>query len=91
MNDKLSSRYFDNRITDRSQATVNVRQTLPVQFSCNCSKERIEKALVSVGEKDLKDMIADGKPIEVNCHFCNTNYTFTIEDLQGLLKRAKRK
>ena len=70
---------------------VEFTDTLPVQFSCNCSKERIEKALVSVGEKDLKDMIADGKPIEVNCHFCNTNYTFTIEDLQGLLKRAKRK
>lgn len=70
---------------------VEFTDTLPVEFSCNCSKERIEKALVSVGEKDLKDMIADGKPIEVNCHFCNTNYTFTIEDLQGLLKRAKRK
>ena len=69
---------------------VEFTDTLPVEFNCNCSKERIEKALVSVGEKDLKDMIADGKPIEVNCHFCNTNYTFTIEDLQRLLKRAKK-
>ena len=70
---------------------VEFTDTLPVEFYCNCSKERIEKALISVGEKELKDMIADGKPIDVNCHFCNTNYTFTIEDLQGLLKRAKRK
>lgn len=69
---------------------VEFTDTLPVEFNCNCSKERIEKALVSVGEKDLKDMIADGKPIEVNCHFCNTNYTFTIEDLQRLLKSAKK-
>lgn len=70
---------------------VEFTDTLPVEFYCNCSKERIEKALISVGEKELKDMIADGKPIDVNCHFCNTNYTFSIEDLQGLLKRAKRK
>ncbi len=70
---------------------IEFTDTLPVEFSCNCSKERIEKALVSVGEKELKDMIADGKPVEVNCHFCNTNYTFSIEELQGLLKRAKRK
>jgi len=35
-------------------------------------------------------MIADGKPIEVNCHFCNTNYTFSIDDLQKMLKRAKK-
>jgi len=35
-------------------------------------------------------MIADGKPIEVNCHFCNTNYNFSIDDLQKMLKRAKK-
>lgn len=69
---------------------VEFTDTLPVEFKCNCSKERVEKALISVGEKDLKDMIADGKPIEVNCHFCNTNYTFSIDDLQKMLKRAKK-
>ena len=69
---------------------VEFTDTLPVEFNCNCSKERVEKALISVGEKDLKDMIADGKPIEVNCHFCNTNYTFSIDDLQKMLKRAKK-
>ncbi len=68
---------------------VEFTDTLPMEFKCNCSKERIEKALISVGEKDLKEMIADGKPIEVNCHFCSKNYTFTIEELQKLLKRAK--
>jgi hypothetical protein len=70
---------------------VEFTDTLPVEFNCNCTKERVEKALVSVGEKDLKDMIADGKPIEVNCHFCNKNYSFTIAELQEMLKRAKRK
>lgn len=69
---------------------VEFTDTLPVEFKCNCSKEKVEKALISVGEKDLKDMIADGKPIEVNCHFCNKNYTFSIDDLQKMVKRAKK-
>jgi len=69
---------------------VEFTDTLSVDFSCNCSKEKVEKALISVGEKELKAMIEDGKPIEVNCHFCNTNYNFTIEDLQKMLKRAKK-
>ena len=68
---------------------VEFTDTLPIEFKCNCSKERVEKALISVGEKDLKEMIADGKPIEVNCHFCNKNYTFSIDELETLLKRAK--
>lgn len=58
-------------------------------FHCNCDKDRIEKALISIGEKELKEMIAEGKPIEVNCHFCNTHYAFTIEELKDILKRAK--
>lgn len=68
---------------------VEFTDTLPVEFRCNCSKDKVEKALISVGEKDLKDMIADGKPIEVNCHFCNMNYEFSIEELQKMVKRAK--
>ena len=59
--------------------------TLPVQFYCNCDKARVEKALVSIGAKELTDIIADGKPIEVKCHFCNRAYEFTIEDLEKLL------
>lgn len=62
---------------------------LPVQFFCNCDKDRVEKALVSIGEKELKDMIAEGKPIEVKCHFCGSSYEFTVEDMERLLERAK--
>lgn len=69
---------------------VEFTDTLPVEFKCNCTKDRVEKALISVGEKDLKEMIADGKPIEVNCHFCNKNYEFSIDELQKMVKRAKR-
>ena len=65
---------------------LEITDTLPAQFSCNCSKERITKALISIGKKDLQEMIDDGEPIEVNCHFCNTNYTFSIDELKEIAK-----
>ena len=65
---------------------LEITDTLPAQFSCNCFKERITKALISIGKKDLQEMIDDGEPIEVNCHFCNTNYTFSIDELKEIAK-----
>lgn len=63
--------------------------TLPTNFYCNCDKARVEKALISIGKTELKDMINDGKEIEVNCHFCNKNYAFSVEELKDLLKKAR--
>ena len=63
--------------------------TLPVQFHCNCSRERVEKALISIGKKELTDMIAEGKPIEVKCHFCNRSFEFAVKELENLLDRAR--
>ncbi len=63
---------------------VDITDKIPTKFYCNCSKERVSKALVSISKKDLDEMIADGKDIEVNCHFCNTNYVFTPEDLKKI-------
>mgnify|MGYP000734981330 CR=1 FL=1 len=60
-----------------------------VGFECNCSKERVSRAVVSVGKKELTDMIEEGKPIEVNCHFCNSHYTFSVEELKEMLKAAR--
>ena len=68
---------------------VEITDTMPTQFYCNCSKQRVEKALVSVGRKSLNEMVQDGKPIEVGCHFCNTKYEFTVEELKELIKRSK--
>lgn len=65
---------------------VIINDTVPTSFSCNCSKERVEKAVMSVGQAEIEDMINDGKPIEVNCHFCNTNYEFTIPELEAMIK-----
>ena len=58
---------------------LEIVDTLPAHFSCNCSKERIEKAIISIGKKDIQSMIDDGKDIEVKCHFCNTAYNYTVD------------
>lgn len=68
---------------------VEFNGTLPVEFYCNCDKARVEKALISIGKKDIKEMIADGKPIELNCHFCNRNYIFTVEELKEILRKCR--
>ena len=70
---------------------VEFTDTLPVEFYCNCSKKRVEKAVISIGKKELQDIIKDGKPIEVKCHFCNEKYTFSVEELKEMLKRATGK
>ena len=69
---------------------MEVTDTLPAAFSCNCSKQRIEKAIISVGRKEIQSMIDEGEPIEVKCHFCNTAYKFEVEELKNLLKKAVR-
>ena len=67
---------------------LEILEQAPVQFYCNCDKERVEKALISIGRKELQERIDEDKTIEVICHFCNRNYEFTVEELQGLLARA---
>ena len=64
---------------------VQINEKMDTRFHCNCSKERVEKALISIGRKELNEMIQEGKPIEMNCHFCNTNYNFTVEELKEIL------
>lgn len=65
---------LDPEFTDRA----------PVRFHCNCDRARIEKALISIGKDELQSMIDDGEPITMNCHFCNTDYTFTIDELKKI-------
>ena len=67
-----------------------VTDTLPAAFKCNCSHERIEKAIISIGKKDIQELIDEGKEVEVKCHFCNTAYTFSVDELKEILKQAKR-
>lgn len=68
---------------------LEITDTIPAQFYCNCSKERVEKAVLSIGRKDIQEMIDEGEDIEVKCHFCNSAYNYTIEDLKRLIKRSR--
>lgn len=68
-----------------SSMEVEIYETIDTKFYCNCSKERVEKALISIGRKDIEEMIDEGKPLELNCHFCNKNYELTIDDLKAML------
>ena len=69
---------------------LEINDTLTTQYHCNCSRERIEKALISIGKKDLQEMINDGEPIEVGCQFCDKKYQVTVDELKGLLARSSR-
>lgn len=69
---------------------VEINDRISTRFHCNCSKERVERALISIGKKDIQEMIDEGKEIEMNCHFCNTNYTFTVDELKRILRECKR-
>jgi molecular chaperone Hsp33 len=69
---------------------VEINDTIPTQYHCDCSKERIERALISIGKKDLQEMIDEGEPIEVACHFCDKKYQVTVEELKDLLKKSSR-
>ena len=62
---------------------------IPTSYYCNCSKERVEKALISIGAKELNAMIADGEPVNLNCHFCEKNYTFSVDELKELVQNCR--
>lgn len=65
-----------------------ILDTRPTEFYCGCSRERVAKVLISLGRKELQDMIDEGKPAELHCHFCNRQYTYTTEEMKELLEKA---
>jgi molecular chaperone Hsp33 len=67
---------------------MKVTGEIPVAYQCNCSSEKMGKALVSMGKKELKKLIEEDGKAELICHFCRNNYTFDKEELAVLLERA---
>ena len=61
----------------------------PIRYHCSCSRERMEKALISLGRKDLLSLIEEGQGAEISCHFCHSRHFFSTEDLQDMLRRAE--
>ncbi len=60
-----------------------------VRFHCNCSKERVSKALATIKSEEIQDIIDEGKDIDVKCYFCNTMYSFTPAELEKILGERK--
>ena len=69
---------------------LEILSKMPVQFRCDCDRSRVEKAIISIGRKEIQDMIDEGKEIEVNCQFCNKHYKFSVDELGEMLKKATR-
>ena len=68
---------------------LEIHETIPTKFHCNCDKKRVEKALISIGKKDLDELISDDKEIEVKCHFCNTAYQFNVDELKTMRSKSR--
>lgn len=65
---------------------LEILEKIPVKYHCNCSKEKVSRAISSLGHSALQEMIEDGTPVEVNCHFCNTHYIFDVTELKELIR-----
>ena len=70
---------------------LEILDKTPTEFYCNCSKERVAMAIMSVGKDEIDQMIEEGNPIEVKCHFCNTAYNFSIDDLKHLRELCEKR
>lgn len=65
---------------------LKIYESIEPAYKCDCSRDRVERALMSIGENDLSEICADGKTEEIVCHFCNTKYEFTNNDIKNIIK-----
>jgi len=68
---------------------MEITDTMPVKYHCGCDRDRMERALILLGKKELENFIADKEDIELKCQFCQNAYKFSIDDLKEMLPRAK--
>jgi len=69
---------------------LEITDRMDVAFTCNCDKMRVERALISLGRKELKDMISEGKEIEIKCQICNKAYNFSVDELKGIISKCDK-
>ena len=67
---------------------LKINDSMPCCFECDCTRDRVSQALLSVGKKELQDMIDEGKDIELQCHFCSKKYKFTPEEIREMMEKA---
>ena len=63
-------------------------ETTPVSYKCYCSRERVTKALISLGKKELTEIYEEGKTFPVECQFCDKIYEFTPQDIMNILEKV---
>ena len=68
---------------------LKIMDKIPTTFYCNCTRERVEKALISIGKEELEKIIREDKKANLHCHFCSKEYDFNEEQLVALLEEAK--
>ena len=68
---------------------LEVKETIPVSYKCDCSRDRVEAVLVSLGEKEITDFIKAGKDVEIHCDFCDTDYVFNPDESTEILKKSR--
>ena len=68
---------------------LRINERTDCSYRCDCSRERVLRALLSIGKKDLEEMIEENKDVEMECHFCGRKYIFTPEELKELVKEAE--
>lgn len=68
---------------------LQVMDTMETSYTCNCSKDRVRRAIISIGKKDIEEMIDEGKDVEANCHFCNRRYVFSVEELGIMFAQSR--
>ncbi len=62
-------------------------ETTEVGYKCYCDRQRVDRALISLGRQELTEIAADNKPFTVDCQFCDTVYTYSPEDIRNLLEK----
>ena len=84
LSEGLSPREILERVMEDFE--LDFFETTEVAYRCYCSRERVSRTLITVGRKDLQEIIDEGKPITIECQFCDTTYEFTTEQVQELLQ-----
>ena len=68
---------------------LKILDAIPTTFYCNCTRDRVEKALISIGKDELEKIIREDKKANLHCHFCGKEYDFDEKELAVLLEEAK--
>ncbi len=68
---------------------LRINEKQPVSYHCDCSRERVGRAILSIGRTGLEKMIADGKPVEAGCQFCGKKYQFAVNEIGEMLEQAR--